>query len=282
MIECQSLPTFISSEPTAFLYTGANCQHGNREAGWVCSNRQNVKDGHRHSRCRRRSGISDCQLSIPEAASSWRRHYRATSWHRVSCRIDHRKITGCHRQNLMEYSYLPGQIILGKFGGKFLGYLDDRPMVTIAGARAGKTSTILEPNLYLYPGSMIVLDPKCELASTASLRAALGIRSTCSIHSASRGRRALASTHLLNSIPRAGPSSMTSPRSPMRSSLMTATRARSIGSTAHALLLLGIILLTLTLPRSERHLITVRELLLLTNPRMVMAMKARPKINRRQ
>ena len=63
---------------------------------------------------------------------------------------------------LAQYAYLPGQIILGKFAGRFLGYLDDRPMVTIAGARAGKTSTILEPNLYLYPGSMLVLDPKGE------------------------------------------------------------------------------------------------------------------------
>ena len=65
---------------------------------------------------------------------------------------------------LAQHAYLPGQLILGKFGGRFLGHLDDRPMVTIAGARAGKTSTILEPNLYLYPGSMLILDPKAELA----------------------------------------------------------------------------------------------------------------------
>jgi hypothetical protein len=45
------------------------------------------------------------------------------------------------------YAFVPGQVILGKFAGRFLGHLDDRPMVTIAGARAGKTSTVLEPNL---------------------------------------------------------------------------------------------------------------------------------------
>ena len=55
--------------------------------------------------------------------------------------------------DLMHYAYRPGQIVVGKFAGRFLGHLDDRPMVTIAGARAGKTSTVLEPNLYLYPGS---------------------------------------------------------------------------------------------------------------------------------
>ena len=52
-----------------------------------------------------------------------------------------------------------------------IGHIDDRPMVTIAGARAGKTSTVLEPNLLLYPGSMVVLDPKGELARTERLLA---------------------------------------------------------------------------------------------------------------
>jgi type IV secretion system protein VirD4 len=54
-------------------------------------------------------------------------------------------------------------------GSRFIGHLDDRPQITIAGARAGKTSTVLEPNLYVYPGSMLVLDPKGELARSASL-----------------------------------------------------------------------------------------------------------------
>jgi type IV secretion system protein VirD4 len=75
---------------------------------------------------------------------------------------------------LANYGFKPGQIILGKFAGQFIGHLDDRPLVTIAGARAGKTSTVLEPNLYLYPGSMLVLDPKGELSRTAGLRRALG------------------------------------------------------------------------------------------------------------
>jgi type IV secretion system protein VirD4 len=75
---------------------------------------------------------------------------------------------------LARYAFVPGQIILGKMAGRYLGYLDDRSLVTIAGARAGKTSTVLEPNLYLYPGSMLVLDPKGELSRTAHLRRALG------------------------------------------------------------------------------------------------------------
>jgi len=44
--------------------------------------------------------------------------------------------------------------------------------MTVAGARAGKTSTLLIPNLLLYQGSVLVLDPKGELASaTAAHRA---------------------------------------------------------------------------------------------------------------
>src|SRR5882762_6885335 len=76
-------------------------------------------------------------------------------------------------EQLANYGFVLGQIILGKFAGQFLGHLDDRPLVTIASARAGKTSTILEPNLYLYPGSMLVLDPKGELSRTAGLRRGL-------------------------------------------------------------------------------------------------------------
>jgi len=38
------------------------------------------------------------------------------------------------------HQYVPGQIIIGKFANQFLGHLDDRPMVTIAGARAPAAS----------------------------------------------------------------------------------------------------------------------------------------------
>ena len=36
--------------------------------------------------------------------------------------------------------------------------------MTVAGSRAGKSSTVLIPNLRQYPGSVVVLDPKGELA----------------------------------------------------------------------------------------------------------------------
>lgn len=75
---------------------------------------------------------------------------------------------------LAQHSFVSGQIIIGRFAGRLLGHLDDRPMVTVAGARSGKISTVLEQDLYCYPGSMLVMDPKQELRHTAAFRRALG------------------------------------------------------------------------------------------------------------
>jgi type IV secretion system protein VirD4 len=179
--------------------------------------------------------------------------------------------------DLQRYSFLPGQLILGKFGNKYLGYLDDRPMVTIAGARAGKTSTILEPNLCLYPGSMIVLDPKGELASTAALRSALGHN----VYVLDPFGQSGIESACFNPLAELDPESWTivDDVAGITQALIVddgEARAKHWNDSARALLS-GIILLTLTMPRSERHLITVRELLLLTNPRLVAAMKGRPK-----
>lgn len=58
--------------------------------------------------------------------------------------------------------------------GLHKGKGDDRHIVTIAGSRAGKSSTVLIPNLLRYPGSVLVIDPKGELARrTAAERKAM-------------------------------------------------------------------------------------------------------------
>lgn len=73
----------------------------------------------------------------------------------------------------------PGQVLLG-YGrdgsGPFpVGTDDNRHLLTVAGSRAGKGRSLLIPNLLLYPGSALVLDPKGELAAiTARRRAELG------------------------------------------------------------------------------------------------------------
>ena len=53
-----------------------------------------------------------------------------------------------------------------------IGIDDDRHMVTVAGTRGGKGTTLIVPNLVRYPGSVICIDPKGENARlTAGARA---------------------------------------------------------------------------------------------------------------
>lgn len=77
------------------------------------------------------------------------------------------------------WSWESGKVLLGEWTAdgrnREIGWSDNRHVVTVAGSRAGKSSTVLIPNLRRYPGSALVLDPKGELArATAGSRRALG------------------------------------------------------------------------------------------------------------
>ncbi len=175
---------------------------------------------------------------------------------------------------LAQYGFVPGQIILGKLGGQYLGYIDDRPQITIAGARAGKTSTVLEPNLYLYPGSMLVLDPKGELARTAHLRRALG-HDVYVLDPFGQSGQPSASYNVVGEL---DPDSMTivDDVAAITEAIVVEEgdpKARHFEESARTLLK-GIILLALTLPESERSLVTARELLSLTYPALLRAAKS--------
>lgn len=67
-----------------------------------------------------------------------------------------------------------GQTFLGNVGKTLIGIRDDRHVMTIAGSRAGKGVSVLIPNLLLYPGSMVVIDPKGELATITAARRGSG------------------------------------------------------------------------------------------------------------
>ncbi|MBB5048549.1 type IV secretion system protein VirD4 [Rhodopseudomonas rhenobacensis] len=176
--------------------------------------------------------------------------------------------------DLFEFAYQPGQIILGKIAGQPIGYMDDRPLVTIAGARAGKTSTVLEPNLYLYPGSMLVLDPKGELAKkTAEVRRACGHR----VHVLDPFGQSGLKTASFNLMAELDPASMT-----IIDDVAEITQAIIVedpnASSRHwndssRELLKGLILFALTLPEAERNLIAVRQLLTLTHPALLDAVR---------
>lgn len=82
----------------------------------------------------------------------------------------------CHPWQLgPSWDWKPGRVLLGEYNGRLIGRDDDRHIVTEAGSRAGKSSTVLIPNLLRYPGSVVVLDPKGELArATAERRRRMG------------------------------------------------------------------------------------------------------------
>jgi len=76
-----------------------------------------------------------------------------------------------------EFVYDPSKIFLGYRGGVALGVGDDRHIMTVAGSRSGKGVSLIIPNLLLYEGSALVIDPKGELAhKTLHDRAARGHR----------------------------------------------------------------------------------------------------------
>jgi type IV secretion system protein VirD4 len=67
------------------------------------------------------------------------------------------------------WDWAPGKILLGLWDRRKIGRADNRHVVTVAGSRAGKSSTVLVHNLKRWPGSALVLDPKGELAEATAL-----------------------------------------------------------------------------------------------------------------
>jgi type IV secretion system protein VirD4 len=72
------------------------------------------------------------------------------------------------------WRYEPGKVFLGTSQGQPIGIRDNRHMLTIAGSRAGKGTSAIVPNLLLYPGSVLVLDPKGENATLTAERRGQG------------------------------------------------------------------------------------------------------------
>lgn len=71
-----------------------------------------------------------------------------------------------------EWTYSRKGILLGscrvKGTATGIGWKDDRHVMTVAGSRAGKGVSLMVPNLLLYEGSVLAIDPKGELARTTS------------------------------------------------------------------------------------------------------------------
>ena len=74
------------------------------------------------------------------------------------------------------WQYRKGGIVLGERSGRLIGWNDDRHMVTIAGSRAGKGVSLIVPNLIMYEGSALVIDPKGENAAITAGRRGKGTK----------------------------------------------------------------------------------------------------------
>jgi len=69
-----------------------------------------------------------------------------------------------------KWQYKDGSILVGRIGDTALGTFDDRHMMTVAGSRSGKGRSVIVPNMCLYPGSVITIDPKGDLATITAAR----------------------------------------------------------------------------------------------------------------
>lgn len=68
------------------------------------------------------------------------------------------------------WQYETGKILLSREGEQLIGVDDNRHLMTVAGSRAGKGVSAIVPNLLVYPGSVLVLDPKGDNAVITARR----------------------------------------------------------------------------------------------------------------
>lgn len=167
-------------------------------------------------------------------------------------------------------------LLLGKRDGRVIGWRDDRHLLTIAGSRAGKGVSLIIPNLIFYEGSAVVIDPKGENAARTARRRGNGT----SLGGPGLGQE----VHVLDPFGDTGlPSSSYNPLESLDARKPEVVE--DIGLFADALivhpdngdqhwtdtaqaLLRALILLVVGDPRFQdrRNLITVRRLLILTDP----------------
>lgn len=75
-----------------------------------------------------------------------------------------------------QHAFKEGMFWLGRSAqnGEPLGYTDDRHVCLVSGTRSGKGTSIIIPNLCLWPGSVVVVDPKGENATVTAARRGSG------------------------------------------------------------------------------------------------------------
>jgi type IV secretion system protein VirD4 len=160
-----------------------------------------------------------------------------------------------------------------------VGFTDDRHVLTIAGSRGGKGRSLIIPNMLMYEGSALAIDPKGELARiTSRARVEMGQRVIvldpfgASLQGCKNDeqRKSLRARHgHYNPLAELDPRSATfvDDAAIIASALIKDSRSNDRFWTDSAKVLVhALILFVFTLPEDDRNLCMVRDLLTLKGP----------------
>ena len=162
-----------------------------------------------------------------------------------------------------------GELEPGCRDDRSIGRLNNRHELTVAGSRGGKGVSLIVPNLLLYDGSVLAIDPKGELARiTAQARREKGQKVVVLDPFGTSGVTPLGRFNPLDELDEKHPN--------VRDDAALIADALIIGNDrdphwtdSARILIKALILFTLTLPEGDRHLITVWRLLAGSYPAVV-------------
>jgi type IV secretion system protein VirD4 len=168
--------------------------------------------------------------------------------------------------------------------GRPVGFTDDRHVMTIAGSRAGKGRSLIIPNMLMYEGSVLAIDPKGELARiTSRARAEMGQRvfvldpfgvssQACGTDDQKAALEARFSYY--NPLAELDPTSATfiDDAAIIASALIKESRSNDrFWADSAKVIVHALIMYVFVLPQEDRNLCTVRDLLMLRGPFMARA-----------
>lgn len=157
-------------------------------------------------------------------------------------------------------------LVLGYRGGRGVGCTDNRHVLTVAGSRGGKGVSLIVPNLLLYDGSVIAIDPKGELAAvTARARRAKGQNVVVLDPFGVSGVAASGSFNPLDQLDPEDPD-VQDDAAQIADALIVPSEHEPHFTDAARILIEAIILYALTLPKADRNLVTVYQLLSGSHP----------------
>src|SRR5262245_2788835 len=166
-------------------------------------------------------------------------------------------------------------MLLGRREGRLIGWNDDRHLMTVAGTRGGKGASLIIPNLLLYGGSVLAIDPKGELARiTGRRRAQLGKLVVLDPFD-ENGRFERGHYNPLDELDPKGKEVIDEAGAIAQALVIYSGQGDPHWTSAARGLLRALILLELELDKGAANLVNVRQLLMLTHPALVAAADAK-------